>query len=97
MGCCTSARALLAPPTGSNTHGQLGVSGLQQASEPQLVQAGDGVGRWAALAFGRAHAAGLTGSGQLFTWGLNGKGQLGRHPDANVHAPSAVDSQLEFR
>lgn len=33
--------------------------------------------RWAALSIGGGHAAGVTGQGEVFTWGANDKGQLG--------------------
>ena len=68
-------QSCMRPPAGSNEHGQLGVVGAQLLREPELIQAADGAGKWASLAFGSVHAAGLTCSGQLFTWGLNSTGQ----------------------
>lgn len=82
---------------GSNVHGQLGVPGTSELSDPKLIQ---GDGRWAALAFSGKHAAGLTGDGQLYTWGRNTHGQLG-HGEAceSLDVPARVASadDAEFR
>lgn len=87
---------------GSNKHAQLGVTGVQLLHEPQLIEATSGeAGRWASLAFGSMHAAGLTCSGQLLTWGVNTSGQLGHTGDIGsvVHVPMKVESpaQIEYR
>eukprot|EP00955_Chlamydomonas_euryale_P027560 290673-Chlamydomonas_euryale.AAC.2 len=92
-----SSPPLLPLPAGSNRHGQLGVPGATQLSEPKLIQ---GAGRWATLAFSSGHAAGLTGSGQLYTWGRNSFGQLGQaQQDECIDVPSKVEAvqTLEFR
>jgi hypothetical protein len=82
---------------GSNLHGQLGIEGPQTVAEPQLMH---GKERWASMAFGAEHAAGLTCIGQLYTWGFNSHGQLG-HSELNSVVPvptkPALSPQLEFK
>jgi hypothetical protein len=78
------------PTTGDNLRGQLGVSNAQPVAAPQPIQA---VGRWAALAISDTHAAGLTCDGHLYTWGANGRGQLGQGEGAaaaGAGAPARV-------
>ena len=61
---------------GSNSHGQLGVGDLAPRGAPAAVQKlPDKV---VMVAAGSYHSAALTSGGQLFTWGNNAKGQLGR-------------------
>lgn len=43
-------------------------------AEPQSLKVAR---RWAALSMSGSHAAGVTGQGEVYTWGLNDKGQLG--------------------
>jgi alpha-tubulin suppressor-like RCC1 family protein len=43
-------------------------------AEPQSLKVAR---RWAALSIGSQHAAGVTGQGEVYTWGLNDRGQLG--------------------
>lgn len=62
---------------GDNQHHQLGVaSGVVLAPHP--LPGGPGGGCWASLCFGEMHAAGISGRGELYTWGLNLAGQLGQ-------------------
>ncbi len=77
---------------GSNRAGQLGIAGASQLAEPQLIQ---GAGnKWASIAFGGRHAAGLACSGHLFTWGTNSKGQLGQGALSSV---ISVPTRLEIK
>ena len=46
--------------------------------------------RWAALAFGEAHGAGVTGAGRVFTWGANASGQLGQAPVGSSGRPEQL-------
>jgi ubiquitin-protein ligase E3 A len=59
---------------GHNSHGQLGVGNTADLAEPQSLKVAR---RWAAISLGGSHAAGVTGQGEVYTWGLNDKGQLG--------------------
>lgn len=59
---------------GHNSHGQLGVGNTGDLAEPQSLKVAR---RWAAISLGGSHAAGVTGQGEVYTWGLNDKGQLG--------------------
>lgn len=50
------------------------------------------VGRWAALAVGDNHSAGLScEGGQLYTWGANHRGQLGH----GERGPALVDTPTQ--
>lgn len=64
---------------GNGDCGRLGHSSFDHACEevPRVVRALVGVQPLASVAAGGAHTAALDGSGTLFTWGLNDKGQLG--------------------
>lgn len=57
---------------GENTHGQLGVS-QSQVVEPTPLSSQ----RWQAISLGGKHSAGVGDGGEVYTWGLNDKGQLG--------------------
>ncbi|CAD7697676.1 unnamed protein product [Ostreobium quekettii] len=76
---------------GSNAVGQLGVGGQENVWELQPVQ---GVRRWAAISFGDYHSAGISCDGELYTWGLSSKGQLGHRDEEARELPEKV-SDLE--
>ena len=38
-----------------------------------------GSGRWAALSFGAKHSVGVSGDGEVYTWGRNDSAQLGHN------------------
>lgn len=57
---------------GENTHGQLGVS-QSQVVEPTPLSSQ----RWQAISLGGKHSAGVGDGGEVYTWGVNDKGQLG--------------------
>ncbi|KAL4443784.1 hypothetical protein ABPG75_011521 [Micractinium tetrahymenae] len=59
---------------GSNGSGQLGVGGAADVAEPQSLKVAR---RWAAISMGSSHAAGVTGQGEVYTWGVNDRAQLG--------------------
>eukprot|EP00889_Picochlorum_renovo_P001482 jgi/Picre1/28512/NNA_003916.t1 len=58
---------------GENTHGQLGVSQKSQVVEPTPLSSQ----RWQAISLGGKHSAGVGDGGEVYTWGMNDKGQLG--------------------
>ena len=41
--------------------------------------ASQGSGRWAALSFGDRHSVGVSGDGEVYTWGRNDTAQLGHN------------------
>ena len=76
---------------GHNEHGQLGISTTSiDVPEPQPLKMAR---RWAALSVGGGHAAGVTGEGEVYTWGLNAKGQLGMPsgPGEGKDAPKRME------
>lgn len=83
---------------GSNQYGQLGVaggSGLPGANPtPQLVSLPGASGRVAQLAAGFSHSLVLTSTGELYTFGENQFGQLGRATGSGSesanHAPERI-------
>ena len=72
-----AARPVLAP-CGKGDCGRLGHSLTELGCEevPRMVRALLGTPPAAAVAAGGAHTAALDGSGTVYTWGLNDKGQL---------------------
>lgn len=87
----TSAAACLVPrAAGCNSNGQLGVGDTADVAEPQSLKVAR---RWAARSMGSSHAAGVTGQGEVYTWGLNDKGQLGSTtgPGENKDAPKRME------
>ncbi|GAB4814343.1 hypothetical protein N2152v2_001389 [Parachlorella kessleri] len=59
---------------GRNQHGQLGIGSTSDVAQPQPLKVAR---RWAALSIGEGHAVGVTGQGEVYTWGLNDKAQMG--------------------
>jgi alpha-tubulin suppressor-like RCC1 family protein len=49
-----------------------------------------GVRRWATLALGPSHAAGIDGDGAVYCWGRADHGQLGTPPGERRDAPARV-------
>ncbi|XP_031753461.1 RCC1 domain-containing protein 1 isoform X2 [Xenopus tropicalis] len=61
---------------GAGRHGQLGHGDLEDVEEPQIVDALHGV-PMSEVAAGGWHSAGISESGDIYTWGWNESGQLG--------------------
>lgn len=68
---------------GANDRGQLGDGSTTNSSTPRLIDI-DGK-KVRAVSLGYLHTAAITEDGSLYTWGANGKGQLG---DGSVTAKS---------
>jgi alpha-tubulin suppressor-like RCC1 family protein len=63
---------------GRNNKGQLGDGSTLDRHQPQPVIGLENL-RIVAIAAGQAHALALTDTGQVYAWGDNARGQLGRH------------------
>jgi alpha-tubulin suppressor-like RCC1 family protein len=85
---------------GSNEYGQLGVtggSGSPQANPtPMPVTLPGAVGRVAALAAGSTHSLVLTSTGELYTFGENQFGQLGRATNSGTENANRVPGRVSL-
>jgi alpha-tubulin suppressor-like RCC1 family protein len=83
---------------GSNLFGQLGVASSSGTPSPnptpQMLALPGASGRVAQIAAGAAHALVLTSAGELFTFGENRFGQLGRTDNAGSEAPNRVPERI---
>ncbi|XP_069481297.1 RCC1 domain-containing protein 1 isoform X2 [Ambystoma mexicanum] len=61
---------------GSGRHGQLGHGGLEDVSEPLVVEGLRGISM-SDVAAGSWHSVSISESGDIYTWGWNESGQLG--------------------
>lgn len=73
---------------GRNSVGQLGVGGTADVHEPSTLQV---VRQWAAISFGEGHAAGVSGEGEVFTWGKNDLGQIGQNVGHDKDVPTKME------
>jgi len=76
---------------GHNAHGQLGIGNTTNQSTPQLLSKTD----WAKIYSSNTSAgnsAGIDTSGNLYTWGFNGKGQLGVGDTTSRNAPQFINA-----
>lgn len=49
------------------------------------------VRQWAAISFGEGHAAGVSGDGEVFTWGKNDLGQVGQNVGHDKDVPTKME------
>jgi len=78
---------------GANGSGQLGVAGAGDDPElPQLVEDNPCVGDEKTLALGGEHSCLLCGSGEVYCWGDNARGQLGTGNTTPKWTPKRVVS-----
>lgn len=49
------------------------------------------VRQWAAISFGEGHAAGVSGEGEVFTWGKNDLGQVGQNVGHDKDVPTKME------
>ena len=61
---------------GSNQYGQLGIEGVIQLNKPSVVNSLKDY-KISSVHCGTDHTFALTTKGEVFSWGLNLKGQLG--------------------
>jgi alpha-tubulin suppressor-like RCC1 family protein len=65
--------------------------------EPTLLDTNTGDKlEWIQIEFGGHHTVGLTKNGKVFTWGLNGYGQLGHGDRKGRSVPTKVESLDEL-
>jgi alpha-tubulin suppressor-like RCC1 family protein len=85
---------------GSNQYGQLGVatgSGVAGPNPtPRLLALPGAVGRVAALATGSTHSLVLTSTGELYTFGENQFGQLGRAANSGTENANRVPERVSL-
>jgi alpha-tubulin suppressor-like RCC1 family protein len=85
---------------GSNQYGQLGVAGGSGSPQPNptptQVTLPDAVGRVAALAAGSTHSLVLTSTGELYTFGENQFGQLGRAANSGTETANRVPGRVSL-
>jgi alpha-tubulin suppressor-like RCC1 family protein len=85
---------------GSNEYGQLGVasgSGMSGPNPtPQLLALPGAVGRVAQLAAGSTHSLVLTSTGELYTFGENQFGQLGRSANSGTENANRVPERVSL-
>ncbi len=85
---------------GSNQYGQLGVAtgsgALGPNPTPRLLTLPGAVGRVAALAAGSTHSLALTSTGELYTFGENQFGQLGRAANSGTETPNGVPERVSL-
>ena len=79
---------------GAGAHGQLGDGGSAPAFRPQPVAVADGLSPVVAVALGDRHVLALTRGHDVWSWGANDAGQLGRatadRPDTEGHPVRVV-------
>jgi alpha-tubulin suppressor-like RCC1 family protein len=73
---------------GYNLSGSLGLGDTSNRCSP--VQMTGGISNWCQIDVGSAHAAGVTSSGNLYTWGCNNCGQLGNLSLTSTSSPVSV-------
>lgn len=72
---------------GRNNAAQLGIGDWTNRSKPHQLR---DARRLAALSFGENHAAGVTGSGDIYMWGNNAHGELGLQGPSSSAKPTPV-------
>ncbi|WP_339353114.1 InlB B-repeat-containing protein, partial [Bifidobacterium coryneforme] len=84
---------------GNNKDGQLGDGTTTNQTAPIMAAAPAGV-KFVQTAAGNGHSMALDRDGRVWTWGSNGKGQLGRTPDSGNPAdrpgPAATPTGMTF-
>jgi alpha-tubulin suppressor-like RCC1 family protein len=77
---------------GYNANGQLGIGNTTNQSTPQLLSKSDWVKIYAMGVSGGGFSAGIDTSGNLYTWGWNGRGQLGIGSTTTQSTPQLVNA-----
>jgi alpha-tubulin suppressor-like RCC1 family protein len=77
---------------GYNANGQLGIGNTTNQSTPQLLSKSDWVKIYAMGVSGGGFSAGIDTSGNLYTWGWNGRGQLGIGSTTSQSTPQLVNA-----
>jgi len=77
---------------GKNTEGQLGDNTVTHRSSP--VQTSQATSDWTQVAIGKKHSAAIKTNGELWVWGQNNSGQLGKNDRTNRSSPSQTVSAV---
>ncbi|GAB6022018.1 RCC1 domain-containing protein 1 [Chamberlinius hualienensis] len=75
---------------GQGSRGQLGHGDIESESSPRVIECLEGI-VVKQIAAGGWHSAALTNSGDLYTWGWNESGQLGRPITRNVQIHRVIE------
>mmetsp|Transcript_24145 Transcript_24145/g.66907 ORF Transcript_24145/g.66907 Transcript_24145/m.66907 type:complete len:608 (-) Transcript_24145:79-1902(-) len=81
---------------GGNRHGKLGHSDKVKRLTPTAVQALEGV-FVSSISCGVAHTACISNTGEVYTWGMGGRGQLGHGSFENQLEPRKVERFKDSR
>lgn len=77
---------------GQNNCGQIGSGSTTNQPTPRKVTAGIGSRRVEAIACGQIASMAVLDTGEVFSWGYNGNGQLGNGTNANQPNPTRVSN-----
>jgi alpha-tubulin suppressor-like RCC1 family protein len=80
---------------GGNGNGQLGDGGSTDRVSASPVSQANGLGEVVAIAAGESHSAAIMRGGKIWTWGLNGNGQLGSGTTADWRIPGILSVLTE--
>ncbi|KRX09626.1 Regulator of chromosome condensation 1/beta-lactamase-inhibitor protein II [Pseudocohnilembus persalinus] len=80
---------------GNNNYGQLGIENIAKVTQPTQITALK-EHKISQIVCGTNHTFALTTKGEVYSWGLNLKGQLGLGHFDNVSSPQLVHSLLPF-
>jgi alpha-tubulin suppressor-like RCC1 family protein len=76
---------------GQNSYGELGIGDLDERHVPTKLSLFDNIDI-SQVAAGNEHTVVLTKSGQVYTFGFNGSGQLGHGNTKSYHLPRLVET-----
>jgi alpha-tubulin suppressor-like RCC1 family protein len=77
---------------GDNTNGQLG-DGTSTTNHTQPTRIANPAGPWATISLGNGHTCAALGTGSLYCWGDNSKGQLGDGTTTSHNKPILIGAQ----
>jgi alpha-tubulin suppressor-like RCC1 family protein len=89
-GCCGGTSNLRA--TGANDNGQIGDGTIDYPFDFETI----GTSTWLKIAAGYRHSLGIKQDGTLWSWGLNGNGQLGLGDTTQRLVPTQVGSASDW-
>lgn len=81
---------------GQNSYGELGIGDLEERHVPTKLSYFDNI-EISQVAAGNEHTAVLTKTGQVYTFGFNGSGQLGHGNTKSYHLPRLIETLNESK